>query len=65
MKDYKFIGRYKESDWENDLKWKAMRLDFIWRFASSNPIEYVESGMPDEKHDFYAYDEIVSAAYNL
>lgn len=65
MKEYKYIGRYQESEWENDLEWKAKRLDFIWRFASSNPKEYVESGMSDEKYDFYAYDEIISAAYNM
>jgi hypothetical protein len=65
MKDYSFVGRYTKEEWETDLMWKAQRLDFIWRFASKNPQEYLENEMNEEKHDFYAYPEVISVAYNL
>jgi|GEM_PF-3104468 len=65
IKDVEYVGRYREDEWEDNLEWKARRLDFIWRYASKYPKEYVESGMNDEKHDFYPYDEIISAAYNM
>jgi len=54
MKDYRYIGRYKPEEWEDDIDWLARRMDFIWDYRQFYTQDYLNNGMCEElQQDFY------------
>ena len=68
MKDYRYFGVYSRDEWEEDVDWKARRLQFIWDVSHYFGDEYHDLKMYREKNEFYRIndDEVsrLAAKYN-
>ena len=68
MKDYRYVGIYDRSEWENDVEWKARRLQFLWDFSKLYSDTYSELKMYKEKNAFYKINDtevgFLAASFN-
>lgn len=57
MKDYRYFGVYARNEWEDDIDWKAKRLQFLWDVRRYYGDEYHDLKMFDEKNAFYRIND--------
>lgn len=57
MKNYRYIGAYSIEEWEEDVEWRARRLQFIWDFSKLFTDKYLELKMNKEKSAFYRIND--------
>lgn len=57
MKDYRTLSRMQIEDWEDDIDWKARRLDFIFDVMTNRQDLYHELDLVGEKYDFYQIND--------